>query len=300
MENPIPDANRPAAPWPPARTPLRLIIDTDAANEIDDQYALALALGFTDRLRIEGIVAAHFGKHGGGPEGIEKSYEEIQRVLEKAGPKAKFPVKRGIDRLISRDNIPTSDGVEFIIETALAATPEDPVWLVLLGPVTDAVAALRKEPKIADRLVVFWHVRSEWPERCHNFNAVNDPEATRWIFETRSRLVLFDTGTHLYLDAEESECRYAPVNALGQYLATIHRAKYPDKPKGVFDLGDIAALVEPECVRWERVEAPGVNAALHYDFSLKHGEVVRIYDVDKERTFALLDQALNTISRTMT
>lgn len=285
------EPKRPAALWPPAKKPVRVIIDTDTANEIDDQYALALALGFTDRLRIEGFVAAHFGKSGG-PNGIEKSYDEIARVLEKAGPRAKFPVKSGIDQLTSREHIPTSDGIEFIIDTALSATPDDPLYLVLLGPVTDAVAALHREPKIAERLVVFWHVRSEWPSRCRNFNAVNDPVATRWIFETRSRLILFDTGTHLYLGVEESERRYGPINALGKYLATIHRAKYGDRPKAVFDLGDIAALVEPDCARWERVEAPGVDADLNYDFSQKHGDVVRIYDVDKERAFALLEQAL--------
>ena len=48
-------------PWPPPAGPLRVVIDTDAANEIADHYALALALGCPDRLKIEGIVAAHFG-----------------------------------------------------------------------------------------------------------------------------------------------------------------------------------------------------------------------------------------------
>src|ERR1700744_6198491 len=40
-----PAAPRPVAPWPPPPGPLRLIIDTDTGNEVDDQYALALALG---------------------------------------------------------------------------------------------------------------------------------------------------------------------------------------------------------------------------------------------------------------
>jgi hypothetical protein len=51
------DSRRPVAPWPPAPGPLRVIIDTDAAAEVDDQYALALALGSPERLRIEGLIA---------------------------------------------------------------------------------------------------------------------------------------------------------------------------------------------------------------------------------------------------
>src|ERR1700679_3379757 len=55
-------AERPIAPWPPPPGPLRLIIDTDTGNEIDDQYALALALGSPARLHLEGIDAANFGE----------------------------------------------------------------------------------------------------------------------------------------------------------------------------------------------------------------------------------------------
>src|SRR5277367_6774278 len=77
-------ADRPLAPWPPPAGQLKLIIDTDTANEIDDQYALALVLGAPERFRLEGIIAAHFGETGGA-NGIAKSYQEIQTVLEKAG-----------------------------------------------------------------------------------------------------------------------------------------------------------------------------------------------------------------------
>ena len=45
IASPLLPADRPAAPWPPPSGGLRVIIDADTANEIDDQYALALALG---------------------------------------------------------------------------------------------------------------------------------------------------------------------------------------------------------------------------------------------------------------
>lgn len=209
-------AERPAAPWPPSG-PVKIIIDADAANEVDDQYALALALGSPGKFRIEGLVAAHFGD-AGGSAGIEKSYAEMLRLLELAGLSGKIPVKRGSDPLQYRDRVPQSEGVDFIIERARAATPEDPLWLVLLGPATDAAAALLKEPQIADRLVVFWHGRTQWPVRCWNFNAYNDIRAARLLFELPCRFVLFDTGTYLRIPAEETQRRYAPLGPLGAYL----------------------------------------------------------------------------------
>jgi len=289
-------SSRPLAPWPPPPGTLRLIIDTDAGNEMDDQYALALALGSPQRFHIEGIVAAHFGESGGA-QGIEKSYQEIQRVLEKAGTAGTIPVKRGADPLMYRDQAIHSEGVDFIIQQARSATPESPVWLVLLGPATDAAAALLKDPSIADRLVIFWHGRTQWPIRCWNFNAYNDILAARLLFELQCRLVLFDTGEHLLIDPDEGARRFGSLGPLGAYLNEIrHRQAWLMSPsKGIFDLGDIAALADPTIVPWEKVDAPAVTKDLQYDFTKNNGPIMRIYYIDPARTFDLLEQALKRI-----
>ena len=286
-------ADRPAAPWPPPAGPLRVIIDTDTGNEVDDQYALALALGAPDRLRIEGLIAAHFGD-AGGAKGIDKSYAELQRVVEKAGLPGRFPVQRGADPFQYRDRPPSAEGVDFIIERARRATPAEPLWLVLLGPATDAAAALLKAPDIADRLVVFWHGRTQWPVRCWNFNAYNDARAARLLFELPCRFILFDTGTYLRLHPDESARRLAPLGPLGAYLHEIRMRtpQHASPAKGFYDLGDIAALVDPSCVRWERVNAPAVEPDLSYDFSRNYGEIVRIYHIESDPAFRLLEQAL--------
>ena len=289
---------RPAAPWPPPAGALPLIIDTDAANEIDDQFALALALGSGERFRIEGLVAAHFGD-AGGAKGIDRSYAEIQHLLELAGMSGRVPVKRGADPLVYRDRPPRSEGVDFIIQRALAATPAAPLWLVLLGPATDAAAALLAEPKIPERMVVFWHGRTQWPVRCWNFNAYNDIKAARLLFELPCRFVLFDTGTYLRIDPEESRRRFAPLGPLGAYLQEIRMRKpaHASPNKGFFDLGDIAALADSACARWEVTEAPGVDHDLRYDFSRRNGTMVRIHHVESVATFDLLEAALRKIAR---
>ena len=54
------DADRMRARLEPPDGPVRLIIDTDTANEIDDQFAIAWALLSPDRLRIEAVTAEPF------------------------------------------------------------------------------------------------------------------------------------------------------------------------------------------------------------------------------------------------
>lgn len=75
---------------------LRLLIDTDAANEIDDLYALALAFRAPERFCIEGIVATHFAQKAG-RETIEHSYRVIQELLEAGNLSGRYRVVKGGD-----------------------------------------------------------------------------------------------------------------------------------------------------------------------------------------------------------
>jgi inosine-uridine nucleoside N-ribohydrolase len=273
-----------------------MVIDTDAANEVDDQHAVALALGFPEIIRLEGLVAAHLGEKQGAA-GVRKSFDELQEVLRRSPRSKPVPVFLGNVPLSGRDPGPPSEGVRFIIDRARAASPDDPLWLVVLGPVTDAVAALIAAPDIRDRTIVFWHGRSEWPTRCRNFNAKNDPLAAQLAFELPSRFILFDTGAQIVIPPVDSQRRLAPLGPLGAYLHQMRsRNSYVSGPtKGIFDLGDLAAFVDPSCVRWERVSAPAVTGDLSYDFSRTRGELIRITDIDPNRPVDLLEEALRRL-----
>ena len=174
---------------------LRVIIDTDAACEIDDLYAIALAVLCRDRFEIEGFVATHFGD-AGGPEGIDKSFRAIETVLEMAGLTGEFPVKRG-SAPFQYSAVPVeSEGVDFIIQRAMATDKDDPLWVISLGACTNIASAYLKEPKIADRVVVFWHGRTRWPDKAWNFNVYNDLKAARILFRSqRNQFVNSAEGT---------------------------------------------------------------------------------------------------------
>ncbi|MEM7797697.1 MAG: hypothetical protein AAF633_00790, partial [Chloroflexota bacterium] len=62
---------------PAGHEKLRVVIDTDTHNEIDDQFAIAWAMLSQDRLEIEGIYAAPYSfKHHQAP--MLAAYEEIK------------------------------------------------------------------------------------------------------------------------------------------------------------------------------------------------------------------------------
>jgi hypothetical protein len=101
----------------------------------------------------------------------------------------------------------------------------------------------------------------------------------------------------LLIAPEEGERRFGSLGPLGAYLGEIrHRQAWlMDPKKGIFDLGDIAALADPSIAPWDKVDAPAVTQDLRCDFTKNNGPIVRIYYIEPARTFDLLEQALKRI-----
>ena len=129
----------PVLPHPGER--LRLLIDSDAANEIDDLYAIALALRSPGRFAIEGFVATHFAQVAG-RESIQQSYDLLLELLALAEFGGRFPVVKGGDPMRYRNEPSESDGTQLIIDRAQAGSEEDPLWVVGLGAATNLASAL--------------------------------------------------------------------------------------------------------------------------------------------------------------
>jgi inosine-uridine nucleoside N-ribohydrolase len=280
---------------PPQDQRLRVVIDSDAKNEIDDQWAIALALLSPERFEIEGFVGANFANSfSDGPDSVEQSVREIELLLDKAGMAGHCPVLPGSHPMRYPGEPSPSEGVKYIIERAMAGSPEEPLWVVGLGAATDIASAYLLEPRIVDRVVVFWHFRTRWPVQCYNFNVIGDVRAARTVYHSPLSFVLFDTGTYLRCPMEESERHVRPYGELGRYLHEYRhvRPHFQSPRKGFFDLGDVAALVDPGLACWEETECPEVGWDLAYHFKGTLGSIQRCYHVDRDRTFGLLYEKL--------
>ncbi|MCF3648433.1 nucleoside hydrolase [Synoicihabitans lomoniglobus] len=172
-------AERVVPEWPAADEKIRVIIDTDLANEIDDLYALGLVLAAQERFDIEGIVAAHWGD-AGGPDGLDESYELILECMRVAGMEGKIPVLKGSQPFQFSQQIIPSPGVDFIVERAMDPSDERPLWVISLGACTNIAMAWKREPAIKDRVISLWHGRTQWPVKCPPRRAVDSCLRNRW------------------------------------------------------------------------------------------------------------------------
>ena len=67
-----------------------------------------------------------------------------------------------------------------------------------------------------------------------------------------------------------------------------------DDNKGFFDLGDIAAMLDPEIASFEIIDCPDVGYDVEYHFNGQRGKILRCCDIDRDRVFGLLYESLET------
>ena len=167
--------------------PVDVVLDTDAYNEIDDQYALAYLLRSSDRLHVKGICAApFFNQNSSSPaDGMEKSFEEIRHLLFLAGcPELEPVVFRGSDRYLPDEQTPVpSDAASFLAGLSESYTPEHPLYVVAIGAITNVASALLLNPEIKNRIVVVWlGGHALYMNHTQEFNMAQDVAAARVVF----------------------------------------------------------------------------------------------------------------------
>src|ERR687893_2809490 len=114
----------------------RVILDTDAKNEADDQFAIVHAL-LSPTLDMRGLIAAHFGTRRS-QRSMAESREEIELLLRLLDMTDKVTVADGAATALADEHIPQdSPGAQLIIAESKLASEDAPLFVAFLGPLTD-------------------------------------------------------------------------------------------------------------------------------------------------------------------
>ena len=134
-----------------------VVLDTDAFNEIDDQFAISYLIRSTEKLNTKAIYAApfHNANSTGPADGMEKSYEEIKKLQELLG--SNIPTFKGSESYLKDEKTPViSPAAKDLAERAKQYSPENPLYVVAIGAITNVASAILLNPKIAENTVVVW------------------------------------------------------------------------------------------------------------------------------------------------
>ncbi len=273
---------------PPPASRVRLIVDTDAKNEADDQYAIMQHL-LTPMFDVRGIIATHFEQKAGYTcRSMEASCQEIETVLRLAEIDD-VPVCRGcVSPLKSVNDAPDSEGVQLIIREA---RKPGKLYIAQQGALTNTAAAINAAPEIAGNLVVLWNGGGPYPEGRPEFNVMQDPDAARAVLASPAEVWQTDQSVYCTLEVTLAELKKKvfPCGKIGRYLyeqleAENHVEYSPDfllRTGENWTLGDntTAAVLLMNRFRgnWHMEHAPVIREDLTYGPN-PAGKMIRVYD----------------------
>jgi inosine-uridine nucleoside N-ribohydrolase len=280
----------------PPTGPVHMVLDTDTYNEVDDQFAVVHALSSPEKLTVEALYAAPFlnARSSGPGDGMEKSYQEILRVLERLDLQPQGRVLRGSDRYLPDVSHPVeSDAAHDLIERALARDEDAaPLYVVAIGAITNVASALLMAPEILRRIVVVWlggNAR-HWPH-CREFNLWQDPQASRVILDSGVPLVripVMGVCSHLHTTVAEVERYVAGSGAIGDYLAETVKAFHEDHfawSKVIWDIAAIAYLLDESWTPTHLVHSPILTDQGTWSFDPGRHLIRSAYHVHRDPIF---------------
>ncbi len=253
----------------------RMVLDTDTYNEIDDQFAVVHAILSPEQLNLEAIYAApfHNNRSSGPSDGMEKSYDEILRLLDFLNVGHDGFVYRGSTEFLSDKETPIqSDAATDMVDRATANTDE-PLYVVAVGAITNVASALLLEPEIIKNIVVVWLGGNPlyW-SHTKEFNLAQDIQAARVVLDSGVPFVHLPARgvvSHLHTTVPEMERHVQGKGKIGDYLVEIFKDYHKDHfgwSKVIWDISATAYLVNSSWVPTELVHSPILTDAVTWSF----------------------------------
>ena len=270
------------------------VLDTDTYNEIDDQFALCYALRSADKINLKAVTAAPFlNERSDSPgDGMEKSYEEINRLLSIGKFDYGGKVLRGSKNFLPDEKTAlSSDAASYIAELASKYSPESPLYVMAIGAITNVASAILLDPGIIDRIVVIWlggH-SYQWPDT-KEFNLWSDVAAARAVFASGAaimQLPCMGVVSGFSISRPEIEKWLIGKNKLCDYLAeiTIEHQGNPESEvwtKVIWDVTAPAWLTGNHFIRDYLAPCPMPEYSGHYSFSNERRPIKCAYWVNRD------------------
>ncbi len=292
----------------------QVVLDTDARNEADDQHYIAYAL--YSGLDVLAVNSIHNNDHGS--EAI--NYGEIFyifKLMHNSGvPWDSLPLDRVYHGAKEKLTPPTdgkwyntkpivTEASNAILAAARGANPENPVWIMPVGPCTNIASAIlqarREGFDLKNRIRIYWLGGNE-NDYYYEYNGGNDPWSVYVTGQSGLPFtVLLADPTSLKLNIDKRvESGLYPGNELGEYLKTIIPVFQWKStiPKSIHDVCVPAAIISDyNGLGWVKQTIPVQVNGPDQDYTWRHIEgpsnVRLIMDIDGK---AMKNDLFNTLN----
>ena len=271
---------------------VNVILDTDTYNECDDQFALSYLLKSQDIFNIEAITVApysHKEYNESVEEGQEKSYNEILKICKWLNFDTANKVFKGSNDYIVNGYNEENDAVNKIIEIALK---NDKTYIMAIGAITNVALAIKKEPKILEKIEVVWlGGHSLLQDNNLEFNFRQDIKAVRILFESKVKLTIIpckNVASNLRTSIYELNHYLKDKNELCNYL--IDRF-YNDGYHGIqerrviWDISVVAYMINKKWFKSQEMSCPNIRDDTSYEFTNDNHKITMINYIDVDKVY---------------
>ena len=300
-----------------------VIIDNDFCGDPDGLFQLVHHVLSTS-CDIKGIIGAHhngfsFFRDLQGKDDAEKSVNKVNEALELMGLKEQLKVVPGAAEKMTDPKQPiVSEGARLIVEEALKATPEKPLYVCVGGPLTDIASAWLMNPEIGKNIILIWIGGQEYKEigaivppgySMPEYNLNLSIAAAQVVFN-KSDMRIWQIPRDVYRQCmysmTELEVKVRPYGKLGAYLydslAGIMAGRNGFSMGETYILGDsplvlMTALMsncetDPASAHYQYVTIPTIADDGSYRYN-HGGRQIRVYDrIDTRMMFADMEAKL--------
>ena len=271
----------------PEEKKIRVILNTDAKNEVDDQFAIVQTV-LTQSFDLRGIIAAHFGT-GKSDTSMQDSYDEIMHLLKLMHMEDEVVVKKGAAAALESEQEPQiSEGSRLILEEA---EKDGTLYIAFLGPLTDMASAIIQNPEIVNKdIKVIWIGGGNYPNGGSEYNLKNDITAANVVFKSGIEVWQIPRNVYRMMPVTFAELysRVYPHGELGRYLTenviTFNNVgnKRPTEYRVLGDSPAIGVMLYEDCGVWNMVKKPIFNADTTYNYDKDYG-TIRVYENMNDR-----------------
>ena len=271
---------------------INVILDTDTYNECDDQFALSYMIKSQDIFNIEAITVApysHKERNETVISGREKSYNEILKICNWLEFDTTNKVFKGAEDYICNGYKQDNEAVNKIIEIALK---NNKTYIMAIGAITNVALAIKKEPKIIDKIEVIWlGGHSLLQDNNLEFNFKQDVNAVRIVFESKVKLTIIpckNVASNLRTSIYELNHYLKDKSELCNYL--IDRF-YNDGYHGIqerrviWDISVIAYLINKDWFTSNEISCPNIKDDTSYELTTNNHKITMINNIDVNKVY---------------
>jgi inosine-uridine nucleoside N-ribohydrolase len=251
---------------------IKIIIDADTANEVDDLFALIGAMA-SDSFDIKGITSAQFHTSKLGFDSTVRESQKLNEDLARLAGRTDIPLPLGANGPITAMDQPNiSPASNFIVEQANSLAEGDSLVLVILGSCTNVASAILQDPGIISKVRVhylgIWHNPETNEYDKNEFNSNNDSLAVDFLLSTPGldlTIMSATTSQYLVFDKDLTRNELADNGEVGEYLMnrwdTFKRWWKPEdlgKQKWImWDVAILESISNPDLAEKKTFLTPG-------------------------------------------